>query len=420
MTTDALILQVTDSATIIRTTDTLVTALGSNVAGPTGPTGPTGPAGTAATVSVGSTTTGAAGSSAAVSNTGTTSAAVLNFTIPKGDTGATGPAGDKFKTTSTSSITLGTGTKSFTVGTGLAWSANQGIVVSLTLNNYMVGTVTSYDSSTGAMVAEMTTLVGSGSGTGPWTVNLDGVSGPSGPPGSAATVSVGSTTTGAAGSSASVNNTGTSSAAVLNFTIPKGDQGTQGPSGAAATVSVGSTTTGAAGTSASVSNTGTTSAAVLAFTIPQGATGATGSFNANSAFQGALEQMSIDSSTTLNGSNAATISIKTAGAYLFTTNPGANWTTNVRGDGSTTLASMLSVGQSVTVTVMTNNGASAYYCPSGSFQIDGTATGVTMKWLNGATPAAGDASAYDIYTYTIVKTAATPTYTVFAALTKFA
>jgi len=250
-----------------------------------------------------------------------------------------------------------------------------------------------------------------------------GPTGPTGPAGTAATVSVGSTTTGAAGSSAAVSNTGTTSAAVLTFTIPKGDTGATGAAGAAATVSVGSTTTGAAGTSASVSNTGTTSAAVFAFTIPQGAAGAagaTGSFNANSAFQGALEVVSVDSSSTLSGSTAATVSIKTAGAYLFTTNPGANWTTNVRGDGSTTLASMLSVGQSVTVTVMTNNGASAYYCPSGSFQIDGTATGVTMKWLNGASPAAGDASAYDIYTYTIVKTAATPTYTVFAALTKFA
>ena len=70
--------------------------------GPAGPTGPAGPAGangaagaagSAATVAVGTVTTGAAGSSATVTNTGTSSAAVLNFAIPKGDTGATGPAG---------------------------------------------------------------------------------------------------------------------------------------------------------------------------------------------------------------------------------------------------------------------------------------------------------------------------------------
>ena len=49
--------------------------------------------GTGATFSVGTTTTGAAGTNAIVTNSGTASAAVLNFTIPRGATGAQGPAG---------------------------------------------------------------------------------------------------------------------------------------------------------------------------------------------------------------------------------------------------------------------------------------------------------------------------------------
>jgi hypothetical protein len=53
--------------------------------------------------------------------------------------------------------------------------------------------------------------------------------------------------------------------------------GATGPSGVAATVSVGTVTTGAAGTQASVTNSGTASAAVLNFTIPQGAAGPSGS-----------------------------------------------------------------------------------------------------------------------------------------------
>lgn len=53
-------------------------------------TGGQGPAGT---VSVGTVTTGAAGSSATITNSGTQYAAVLNFTIPRGDTGATGSTG---------------------------------------------------------------------------------------------------------------------------------------------------------------------------------------------------------------------------------------------------------------------------------------------------------------------------------------
>jgi len=57
------------------------------------PTGARGAAGNAATVSVGTTTTGAAGTNASVTNSGTTSAAVFNFTIPRGDTGAAGASG---------------------------------------------------------------------------------------------------------------------------------------------------------------------------------------------------------------------------------------------------------------------------------------------------------------------------------------
>lgn len=62
-------------------------------AGVTGATGSTGSSGSAATVAVGSVTTGAAGSNVSVTNSGTSSAATLDFTIPRGDTGATGPAG---------------------------------------------------------------------------------------------------------------------------------------------------------------------------------------------------------------------------------------------------------------------------------------------------------------------------------------
>lgn len=58
-----------------------------------GSAGPTGPVGSAATVSVGTVTTGAAGSMATVTNSGSASAAVLNFTIPQGFAGANGTGG---------------------------------------------------------------------------------------------------------------------------------------------------------------------------------------------------------------------------------------------------------------------------------------------------------------------------------------
>ncbi len=56
-----------------------------------GDNGAAGSAGAAATIAVGTTTTGAAGSSASVTNSGSSSAATFNFTIPQGAVGATGP-----------------------------------------------------------------------------------------------------------------------------------------------------------------------------------------------------------------------------------------------------------------------------------------------------------------------------------------
>lgn len=109
-----------------------------------------------------------------------------------------------------------------------------------------------------------------------------------GPAGPAATVAVGTTTTGLAGTSASVTNSGTSAAAVFNFTIPRGQDGTNGTDGNAATVSVGTTTTGTPSTPASVTNVGTSSAAVLNFVIPKGDKGDPGSPGVNAVSRAAI------------------------------------------------------------------------------------------------------------------------------------
>ena len=88
---------------------------------------------------------------------------------------------------------------------------------------------------------------------------------PRGEQGPAGSVSVGTTTTGNAGTNASVTNSGTASNAVLNFTIPQGIKGDKGDTG---TIQVGTTTTGNAGTNASVTNSGTSTDATFNFTIP--------------------------------------------------------------------------------------------------------------------------------------------------------
>ena len=61
--------------------------------GDDGPAGIQGPKGDAATITVGNTTTVSPGTDANVYNSGTTNDAVLQFSIPQGDTGATGQQG---------------------------------------------------------------------------------------------------------------------------------------------------------------------------------------------------------------------------------------------------------------------------------------------------------------------------------------
>ncbi len=90
---------------------------------------------------------------------------------------------------------------------------------------YLANDVVSFGGST---YLAATTSLGSQPDVSPsqWAVlAVNGATGATGPSGAAALVSVGTVTTAPAGSQASVTNSGTASAAVLNFTIPQGAPG---------------------------------------------------------------------------------------------------------------------------------------------------------------------------------------------------
>ena len=110
--------------------------------------------------------------------------------------------------------------------------------------------------------------------------------------------------------------------------------------------------------------------------------------------------------------------VLTNGAVTYyTANASGNWTLNLRGDGSTTMNSVMSTGKSLTVAFLVTNGGTAYY--QTALQVDGTTSGVTVEWQNGAAPAAGNINSIDIYSVTLIKTGSA-TYTVLASQTKFA
>jgi hypothetical protein len=108
------------------------------------------------------------------------------------------------------------------------------------------------------------------------------------------------------------------------------------------------------------------------------------------------------------------IDVATASIWYYTSNATANHTLNFRYNSTTSLSSKLAVGDAITIVWMNTNGTTAYY--PNTIQIDGTS--VTPKVPAAIT--AGNASAIDAYSFTIIKTAATPTYTVLETQTKFA
>ena len=70
----------------------------------------------------------------------------------------------------------------------------------------------------------------------------------------------------------------------------------------------------------------------------------------------------------------------------------------------------LAVGDMTSVTLITAVNASTAYIN----HITIGAAGVTESWVGGSAPTDGGSSGYDVYTFNIIKTAATPTYVVIA------
>jgi len=98
----------------------------------------------------------------------------------------------------------------------------------------------------------------------------------------------------------------------------------------------------------------------------------------------------------------------------YTANAAANWAVNFTGNGGTTLNSLMAVGQTYSAVFMVTQGTTAYY--NNGVYIDGVS--VTPKWQGGSAPTSGNASGVDVYTYAIIKTAAS-TFTVLASQTQF-
>lgn len=198
-------------AVTIDNSDANTTILTVNVPGLQGPPGPPGPAGPGGTgpannLTIGTVASGNPGDPAVATITGTTPNQVLNLTLPRGQVGGQGPPGPPGQDGTGIQI-AGTKATYSVLPTGLT-SADAGKAYLVQADGLLY-------------IWDGTKFPANGSG-----VQFRGQAGP------VNTLTIGTVTTGASGTSAVATLTGTAPNQTLNLTLPAGPAGSTGPSGA--------------------------------------------------------------------------------------------------------------------------------------------------------------------------------------------
>ena len=129
-----------------------------------------------------------------------------------------------------------------------------------------------------------------------------------------------------------------------------------------------------------------------------------------------IENIQEPANITATAANATiNIDILSNVVVYCTANATGNFTVNFRGNAGTTFNNAVPANVSVSASLVTAQGATAYY--NSLVQVDGAT--VTPKWQGGTAPTTGNANSTDTYVYVVMKSAAN-TYTILASQTKFA
>ena len=165
-------------------------------------------------------------------------------------------------------------------------------------------------------------------------------------------------------------------------------------------------------------NSGTNSGNI---TITDGANGAISltpnglgraTFNGQGKIQSVAEKVTTEATSATGTVN---YDVLTQAVWSFTSDAGANWTLNIRGDGSNSLDTIMDTGESITIAHIVKQGSSAYY--NNAVTIDGSS--ITPEWQGGSAPSSGNVNSLDVYSYTIIKTGSAA-FTALASQTQFA
>ena len=130
-------------------------------------------------------------------------------------------------------------------------------------------------------------------------------------------------------------------------------------------------------------------------------------------FTGALkEQVKITAGKLSDNTN---IDLENGMVHYFTTQETTTSTPNIRFSSSVSLDSIMAVGETISVTIITTAAAAAY---SANLGLDsGNSSVNVIGWVGGSAPTGGGSSNVDIYTYNLIKTGSAA-FTVIANQTK--
>ena len=134
-------------------------------------------------------------------------------------------------------------------------------------------------------------------------------------------------------------------------------------------------------------------------------------FNGTGKIQAVKEKVTV---TAVASTGTINYDFLTQAVLYHTTVATGQFTINLRGSSSTSLTNMLSVGESVTGAFLNTN--TTFYVST--ITIDGSSTNVTLEYQGGSAPTSGNAG-IDVYSFTAIKTATTPAYTILASQTQF-
>ena len=128
---------------------------------------------------------------------------------------------------------------------------------------------------------------------------------------------------------------------------------------------------------------------------------------------GYAEKWLVDTATSISGTQ--TLDALTNTSYFYAAAATGDFPINVRGSASVTLNTMMAVGDQLTITFITFNGAGTGY--PNLLEIDG-AMQYGVFWQGGTAPTAGSSYSFNTYIYTIIKIGSGD-YATFASQTRF-